>query len=451
MADGVLGLGSGQAASLNQELIDKLKTAERASTVAPLETSLEDWDTEKETLTSIIDKAKELLESIKPFDLFITDGDSNAFEQKSATSSGSSVVFDADDVSSLNTGVTEVEVTQLSQKYVFQTETLTSADSVLTTEAGATINIEHNNIIYTFDATNKTAEELADEIDSNENINASVEDVGSGNFRLVIKSAESGLDNGLDVQMSETGTDLFDLGFGDAGNTVQSAKDMIAKVDGVIYNVADNILTVDALKITAVELGTSTININKDTSAITTGLEEFAIKYNELVSLIDAELYSADSKIEDKSTLRSVMTAIKDNLFGNYGENSDLNIFNYGFGLDSSGYLSVDNTKITDAIENDYENFKKLLVGTAENEGLGTQLKTLVDSLDGFDGMLTAYENSMDTRQTSLEEQKEKAIESLDSKYDQLAAQFAAYGTIINQFEASFDSLKLFIAESSSS
>jgi len=39
MANGVLGLGSGQAASLNSELIEKLKTAERKSTVEPISAS----------------------------------------------------------------------------------------------------------------------------------------------------------------------------------------------------------------------------------------------------------------------------------------------------------------------------------------------------------------------------------------------------------------------------
>ena len=40
MANGVLGLGSGQAASLNNELIDKLKAAERKSAVEPIETRI---------------------------------------------------------------------------------------------------------------------------------------------------------------------------------------------------------------------------------------------------------------------------------------------------------------------------------------------------------------------------------------------------------------------------
>ena len=69
MAEGVLGLGSGQAASLNQELIDKLKDAESTAKVKPIETDLEEWDIESEKITEIIAKANEFLETIKPFDL----------------------------------------------------------------------------------------------------------------------------------------------------------------------------------------------------------------------------------------------------------------------------------------------------------------------------------------------------------------------------------------------
>lgn len=48
MAEGILGLGSGQASALNSDLIEKLKTAERKSTVEPYETKLENITTEKE-------------------------------------------------------------------------------------------------------------------------------------------------------------------------------------------------------------------------------------------------------------------------------------------------------------------------------------------------------------------------------------------------------------------
>ena len=53
MADGILGLGSGQASSLNSDLIEKLKTAEKKSTVEPIETKITKITTEKETFASV--------------------------------------------------------------------------------------------------------------------------------------------------------------------------------------------------------------------------------------------------------------------------------------------------------------------------------------------------------------------------------------------------------------
>ena len=115
MADGILGLGSGQATTLNSELIEKLKTAERKSTVAPIETNIEDLTLEKEIFATISTKVSELLSAIKPFDLFVTGG-ATAFDQKSATTSGDSVLFDAADVSALSKGVTTVKINSLAQK-----------------------------------------------------------------------------------------------------------------------------------------------------------------------------------------------------------------------------------------------------------------------------------------------------------------------------------------------
>ena len=170
-----------------------------------------------------------------------------------------------------------------------------------------------------------------------------------------------------------------------------------------------------------------------------------------MVTAVDAELYSAETTIQDKATLRTMMSQIKDKLFGNYGASSDLNMFEYGFSLDKSGFLSLNTTTFNTAVEDDFDNLKTLFIGTAANEGLGTQLKTFVDSLDGFDGLLTTYETNMTSRKESLQEELKKAEETLNNKYDQLADQFAAYGSIITQFEAQFSGLKLLIAQSQAS
>jgi flagellar hook-associated protein 2 len=144
------------------------------------------------------------------------------------------------------------------------------------------------------------------------------------------------------------------------------------------------------------------------------------------------------------------MSQIKETLFGNYGTDDDLNIFNFGFSTDKSGYLSLNSSTFDTALSDNYDDIKNLFVGLAEDEGLGTQLKTYVDALDGFDGLITAYEDNMTDREEALEAEKEKAVEALDTRYAAMAQQFADYGVIINQMEASFSGLKLLIDQSTS-
>lgn len=450
MAEGILGLGSGQAATLNQDLIDKLKAAERKSTVEPYETSLEDITLEKEIFQRVSGKVSELLDSIKPFDLYVLNG-ANAFDQKSATTSGESVVFDAADVSALNKGVTTVDVKSLAQKDVYQSNAVngTTKDSVI--NAG-NLSIEVNGVVETFDTANLTYEQLAQQINDKVGINASIEQVGGDSFRLVIKSENSGLDNALSI----TGDASIALGYTTNGTDINptnhtlTAKDMEVEVDGVSYSVSSNDITVDGLKITAMKEGVSSINIVDDKTEVVTQMQNFITLYNELITTID-DATGADSPVTNRSGLREIVNQVKDKLFGMYGENSDKSIFNYGFELDKSGVLSLDEKVFNEAVTEDLDGLKDLFIGKAEKEGLGTQLKAVIDEMNFTSGVLSVYEDNMGSREKTLEDDKTKAQEALDAKYKQLALQFGAYSSIITQFESSFSGLKLMIQQSTAS
>lgn len=446
MAEGILGLGSGQASALNSDLIEKLKTAERKSTVEPYETKLENITKEREIFASIETKVSELLEAIKPFDLFVTGG-VTAFEQKSATTSGDSVTFDAADVKSLNKGFTSVEVTQLAQKDVYQSNTFNAATKDTAINQGdLVINGQ------TFDTTNKTYEQLATEITAKTGMNAAVDQVGSDSYRLVIKSEDTGIDNKLTI----SGAASQALGYTTDGTVINSAnhileaKNLIAKVDGVTYDVASNSITVDGLKITANKEGTSTINVVEDTTEVETQMQNFLTKYNELVALIDSEAYNEDSKIADKSGIRDIVNQVKTKFFGSYGENNDKSVFNFGIELAKDGGLSLDNKKFNEAVQNDIAGLKDLFLGSAENKGLGTLLKETLDEMKFSGGLLNTYETSMTSREKTLNDEKDKAEEALNKKYELLALQFSSYGAIINQMEASFSGLKMLIQQSTS-
>lgn len=439
MAEGILGLGSGQAASLNSDLINKLKEAERKATVAPYETRIENITLEKEVFSEIDSKVAELLNAIKPFDLFVSGG-TNAFSQKSATTTGDSVVFDAADVSSLNKGVTTVDVEKLAQKDVYQTNAMSDITTPITGLGDLTINGE------IFLTEGKTYQALADEINAKEGINASLEQVGTNSYRIVIKSEESGLDNALSIG----GTAASSLGLDLPSNHTLTAQNMDIKVDGISYSLSSNDLTVNGLKITALKEGISSINVVDDKTEVAAQMQNFVKVYNELVATID-DSTGTDSPITNRSGLREIVNQIKEKLFGQYGDNSDKSIFNYGFEIDKSGILSLNETKFNQALDNDLSGLKELFIGKAESEGLGTQLKAVIDEMSFSSGALNIYENDMTNRELRLNQDKEKAEKLLNSKYEQLALQFSAYGSLINQMEASFSGLKMLIQQSTAS
>ena len=461
MADGILGLGMGQAASLNSDLIEKLKTAEKKSVIDPYDKNIEKITGEKETFKNIQTKVSELLAAVKPFDLFVSGGVS-AFEQKSATTSGDSVTFDAVDLQALKKGITTVNVSQLAQKDVYQSNAVNATTKDAVINAG-TLSIQAgSSVAEEFDTTNKTYKQLADEITAKTGMNASVEQVGTNSFRLVIKSEESGIDNKLTI----TGDASLALGYTttdeatgetitNSTNHILEAKNMMAKVDGVEYNVSTNNITVDGLKITVNKIdsggSSSSINIVEDKTQLETQMRNFTTKYNELVALVDSEVFNADSKIADKSSIRDIISQIKSKLFGSYGSSGDKSVFNYGIELAKDGGLSLDSAKFNKAVEEDMAGLKDLFLGSAEKKGLGTILKESLDEMTFTGGVLSTYESNMQTREKNLNSEKEKAEKALNTKYEQLALQFSAYGSLINQMEASFSGLKMLIQQSTAS
>lgn len=445
MAEGILGLGSAGSTSLNQDLIDKLKEAEKKANITPLETRLEDITLEKEIFNEIDSKVSEVLDAIKPFDLYVSGG-VNAFNQKTATTSGDSVMFDAADVSVLNKGVTSVEIISLAQKDVYQTNSVDGATKDAVINAG-NLEITVNGILETFDTTNMTYDQLATAINAKTGMNASLEQVGSDSFRIVIKSEESGVDNALTIGGAAATT----LGLDVSTNHTLTAQDLNAFVDGVEYNISSNEFTVDGLKISAMKEGVSTINVVNDPSSAISAMQTFVSTYNEMVTMIDDATFEADSPVTNRSGLRDIVNLIKNKLFGMYGENDDKSIFTYGFELDKSGMLSLDETKFAEAMDEDLSGLEDLFIGVAEKEGLGTQLKSLIDEMSFSGGVLTVYETDMTSRETTLNEDKEKAEEALDEKYKQLALQFSAYTAIITQMENSFSGLQLMINQSTAS
>ncbi len=445
MAEGILGLGSSGSTDLSSELITKLKTAESTSILDPITAEQEDTQAEIDALDEIQTMVLELLDLVDDFDLFTSD--TNIFDEVSATTTGSSVSFDATDTSNIEEGTVSVEVTQLAQKDVYQSDTI--SDTTTTMDSG-TISITIDDTTYDFSTDGKTYEELVTEMNKNSGLEVSLEQVGDTSYRMVIKSSESGSDNALTI----TQTDI-DLGLENTDNHVLTAQNLLATIDGIDYEKSSNKVTLESgLIIKAVSEGTSTITIEKDNASVVEGIVSIADKYNDLVDLVNSYILGDEDEnavISDSSTLKTMMSQIKEILFDTYGLEDEENMFKYGISFDSDGYMQVDETELTEALTDNYDDIKELFTGYAEKEGIGTRLKTYLDSLDGIDGLLTAYDDKLDGRLETLEDEYQTASDKLDEKYEQMSTQFAAYTVLITQMENSFASLKSIIDDTSSS
>ena len=444
MADGILGLGSSGSVDLSSELITKLKTAESTSILDPIKTEQEDTQTEIDALSKIQTMVLELLDLVDDFDLFTSD--TNIFDEVSATTTGSSVSFDATDTSNMEEGTVSIEVTQLAQKDVYQSNTI--SDTTATMDSG-TISITIDDTTYDFSTDGKTYEELVTEVNKNSGLEVSLEQVGDTSYRMVIKSSESGSANALTITQSD-----IDLGLEDTDNHVLTAQNLLATIDGIDYEKSSNKVTLESgLIIKAVDEGTSTITIEKDNASVVEGIVSIADKYNELVDLVNSYILGDEDEaavISDSSTLKTMMSGIKEVLFDTYGLDNEENMFKYGISFDGDGYMQVDEDELTQALTDNYSDIKELFTGYAEKEGIGTRLKTYLDSLDGLDGLLTTYSDRLSDRLDTLTTDYETASGKLDAKYDAMATQFAEYTTLFTKMENSFASLKSIIDGDSS-
>src|SRR5574344_273033 len=448
MAEGILGLGQGQAASLNSDMLEKLKAVDRKATVEPIEKKLEKFESEKKVISDVTTKVNELFDAVKVFSLNQSTG-TNAFQQKSANVSGDGVVFDSDDLSALKTGSISVKVEKLATKDVWQSNKFGGETVAITQDTKVNAGILKINGAPDINTKDMTYKELVTSINTIDGVQASIVEDSTGKFSLSIKSTETGIANKINFGGSSAEA-LKKFGFDEDKNNVLKAQDMIMKVDGVEYSNKTNTVTIDGLKITATKkTGDSTINIENDTTTLSDQMKNFADKFNELRATIENEIYSADASVDNKGALRDMLATIKNELFGTgSGKQS---IFDFGFSLDKKSRDILFNQKdFEDSKKNGTADFEALFAGTPNKKGIATSMDELI-STNGVTKSLLDYEINMLEREERLKKDKETAETTLDNKYSLMAQQFASYGVMINQMESSFSGLKMLILQSQAS
>ncbi len=430
---GILGLGSGQAAALNNDLIEKLKVVDTKAFINPIEIKIDKIPLEQKEISDITNKINDLLSTIKNFSLNQSSG-INAFDSKEADISGNSVKFDVENIQNIKNGNTIIEVKGLAQKDVWQTNKFANENNLMNT---GIISVSIGNETKEIDTTNMSYKDFSTKLNEL-GVNSSIEKSGN-EYRMVIKSKDIGLEN----KISFNG-ELNTLGLNDEANNVLKAKNLELKVDGIEYSNSTNNIVIDGLKITAIKEGNSIIDIKEDKTTLTTLMKEFQTKFNEVNELLEKGIYDKSSNIENKSLLRDISNNLKNTLFG-HGNTIDQSIFNIGFSLnEKNGNLVFNEKEFEKAINENKSSVKDLFVGVPEKKGIATELDELISN-SGITKQLLDYDLTILTKQDKLSKEKEEALKTIENKYQLMATQFAAYGNIINQMEASFSGFKMLI------
>ena len=400
---------------LTQDVIDGLKKADESVQVKPLTLKI-DKNTKKQAditaLTTLVSNLKTSYADV---------ANETAMLKRTVSAAGSGSV-----TASVEAGVAEqtvrLSVSQLAQVDSYQSKGFNSRSDTLTgisSDQSLTLSVGDKSVDIKVGAST-TLEDIINQINdgAGDVLKASIVNTGGENgYKMILQSKESGEKNQIKFSVKGDKADgakqvLKELGFNTkaeeikddqgkitgynlvidtadtsaGGKQLQKAQDAkfnfngiditrsSNKVDDLIIGVTFNLNNVDEKNSTTGALKESVITIGKDTDAVVKSLKSMVTAYNDLISNITtATSYDRENDVAGTLNGMSEITGIKrklQNLFES--SNSDgKSLQNFGFSFTEKGVLSVDESKLKDAINKDYEGFKSFFTNSTEYKNAG--------------------------------------------------------------------------------
>lgn len=435
-----LGLGSGV---LTSDLIDKLRKNEESAIITPIDRKI--------ASSKLKQTSFDLLNSLmKTFQASVSKLSSDTlFLNRSVTGNTDAVNVTAVAGSDLQSFSISDIVTAKSDVYHSATQT-SKTDPLDPTGGQLTLAIGTNS--FAIDYTSTTSlQDLATAINdkAGTNVTASVLQVGTNKYELMIKSDSVGANQ--KITLSDSGALLGTLGM--INN--QIAADASFKYNNVVITRPTNEVT-DLINGVTISLkqdqtaGTQTaINITQDKTEVSSEMSLLVQNYNTLVTNIrDMTAYDkAAGKIgvfNGDNFIKSISRDI--NRIITSVDASGKSLMDYGISLDRYGTMSLDTTVFESKMASDPKGVESFFSGTMVNGTVqGGIFDTLYDQMKNF----TGYQKNLDNFQANLNKTLDKLnkdhdtmVARLDARYEILSKRFMAYDSMISKFNNQFASLQ---------
>lgn len=443
MASSINFLGS--YSGIDQTTIDQLMEAEKLPLIQ-MANKKTDITEKKNAWKDINTRMNSLFEKIK------TLKNSDTFSGKTATSTnGNNVNMSV----SKNTaeGIYKIHVEQLATSTRIISGNITGAENTtsplgitgnfsISNEGGASVDIEISS--------EDTLRNIMDKINAGRKetgINATIID-----NRIVLSDEKLGIRN-IDLTDDTNGT-LDKLGL-DSTKTIDQGKNALFNINGIDVERSSNSVS-DVVLYTTINLKNEhsageydTVNVNLDTSKVTSAVQDFVNQYNSTMTFIDGLLSSGDPENNEsagalagdsalmrlQSNLRTYITGSINNTNTDIKDISQLGVTT----IDKFGQLQFDSTDLTDAIKVDAQNVLNFFTSKDTNGkdvGFSPKLMNFVDSfISSSGGIIKGKTESYESSLKDLSKRIENFNSRMERKEEYYVKMFTALDVALAEAE----------------
>lgn len=242
-------------------------------------------------------------------------------------------------------------------------------------------------------------------------VSASIITVSDTDHRLILRSLKTGEANAVHMSASDDGSFVASLGLHD----LQEAQDAIVKLDGYTIQRSSNSID-DAVEGLSLDLLTANkdqsiqVEVAQNTQPAVTAVQQMVSNYNSIINTINAgQTFDSESNtggvffgeasvLTLQSGLQEQALAVVNSLGGSMRAMSQI-----GLSTDRYGLLTLDQTKLQDALETNPQGVLQLLTTQAQTTGAGVEYVSSGDATaDSGSGGYAVHITQAATRATML-------------------------------------------------
>jgi len=242
----------------------------------------------------------------------------------------------------------------------------------------------------------------------------------------------------------------------------QSATDARVKVDGITYTRSTNsltdVLTGATLDLKDVTVGSASLSMVRDTTAIKDKFNTLVTSYNDAMSMLGvvtdpkSTVTTYGATLVGDSLVRSIRNQVRSMLQGastTPGTNVN-SMWQLGIKIDQTGVMSLDSTKLDDALTNNFADVVKTMTGntnglsaySSQPAGFAGEAVRKLTKLVSSTGPIVSNSDNAQAQTAKYKDQLAKLDTRMTALLDRYTKQFAAMDSLVGSVNSQKTSLK---------